>query len=202
MRASKQLRELSRREFGRLAGIAATSIAASPLLSAVVGCGGDEECDPRGNCLPSLGGAPDNHEGHVVAAFCDIIIPGAYRDPEGVPGAIDVGAPALFFDPLLPAADLVGVLVAYLDGTARRDFDDREFLELSIDEREEAVQIALDGFSLSGFAVQMAKLAYYSSPGAGAVLGYPGANPGYRDDPNFSFGIPLAVEITEDGNYP
>ena len=45
----------------------------------------------------------------------------------------------------------------------------------------------------------MAKLAYYSSPGAAEALGYPGANPGYRSDPDFSFGVPLAVEITEDG---
>jgi hypothetical protein len=199
-------RDLSRREFGRLAGRAAAAVAASPLLGGLLGgCGGGGACDPAsdpGGCLPGLGGAPDSHEGRVIAAFCDVVIPGAHRDPVGTPGAIDVGAPALFFDPALPAAPLVGVLVAYLDGTARRDFADREFLELTVEEREQAVEIAIAGFPLSEFAVQMAKLAYYSSPGAAAALGYPGANPGYRGDPDFSFGAPLAVEITEDGNYP
>jgi len=33
-------------------------------------------------------------------------------------------------------------------------------------------------------------------------MGYPGANLGYIDDPNFSYGVPMADEITDDGNYP
>jgi hypothetical protein len=52
------------------------------------------------------------------------------------------------------------------------------------------------------FAVELAKLAFYSSADAGKYLGYPGANAGYIDDPDFSFGVPMSKEVTSDGNLP
>ncbi len=151
--------------------------------------------------LPHLGGAPDTPQGWSVAAFVDAIVPGAHRDETGAPGGIDVGAPALFFDPELPAAAFVGPLVLVLDLNANSLVPGTTFGTLPADRREEAVEQALE-VDLLEFAVQMAKLAYYSSEGAGCHLGYPGANPGYVDDPDFGFGVPLATEITEDGNYP
>lgn len=199
-------RLLSRREFIRVASVAAGSFAASAsALGALTGCDASEElCDSAAGefCLPSLGGAPDTFAGQVIAAFCDTVIPGAYRDPEGKPGAIDVGAAALFFDPLLPAQEFVDLLAAYLDGTSRRDFGDRNFIQLTPEEREQAVEIAVDGFEMTEFAIQLARLAFYASEGAAEYLGYPGANPGYRNHPDFTFGVALAEEITEDGNYP
>jgi hypothetical protein len=191
---------LSRREFIRLAGLASTAFA-------VLGCAGDDggdaaACDqPGGPCLPTLGGAPDRHDGHVIAAFVDTIVPGRHRDPEGQPGGIDVGAPALFFDPALPALGYVNLLVTYLDGTARGLFG-RDFAEASPEERDAAVEQALASFAPMEFAVQLAKLAYYSTAAAGQALGYPGPNPGYVDDPDFSFGVALTTEITGDGNLP
>lgn len=188
----------SRREFLRVAGIAAAAFA-------VPGCSSSEDaCDPRvaGPCLPDLGGAPDDHDGHVIAAFVDTIVPGAYRDPMGAPGGIDVGAPALFFDPDLPALGFVPLLVAYIDGTSRKLMDGRNFDELLPDARDTVVAQALDDFAPLEFAVQMAKLAYYSSPPAHGHLGYPGANSGYLGDPELSFGRAMAVEITGDGNLP
>jgi len=192
----------SRREFIRAASAAAGAFALAPVL----GCGADPDttCDPliEGVCLPTLGGAPDTHEGHVIAAFVDTIVPGAHRDPEGRPGGIDVGAPAMFFDEALPAAQFVPLLVAYLDGVGRRDFGGREFVELDHDERDQAVAAAIDGFGPMALAVQMAKLAFYSTEAAARDLGYPGPSRGYYDHPDFSFGTPLSTEITEDGNLP
>jgi hypothetical protein len=229
-------RALSRREFIRVAALAAGTLA-------LPACDGDEDADSGtpparddagadardgsvdglpvdavdapavdgddlgegdtgvGPELPSLGGAPDTPEGRTIAAFVDTIVPGSHRDPTGAPGALDVDAAALFFDPDLPALPLVGVLAFALDGLAGPRFDGRQFVELVPAEREVVVEAALEATDLMAFAIQLAKLAYLSSPAAGDHLGYPGANPGYVDHPDFSFGEAMASEITEDGNY-
>ena len=192
--------ELSRREFVRFASMAAG-------VFVVEGCGGQNEpipCDPivSGTCLPTLGGAPDDHDGHVIAAFVDTIVPGAHRDPTGAPGGIDVGAPGMFFDPELPALELVPILVAFLDGTSRRLMDGWNFNEIDPDQRDIVVDEAVASFAPTEFAVQLAKLAYFSSPGAHQHLGYPGPNAGYVNDVDFSFGVAMAQELTEDGNLP
>lgn len=206
----KDMRALSRRKFVKLATAAASAFALAPVL----GCGGKDTggtpdagstaCDPAkvGVCLPTLGGAPDTHEGHIIAAFVDTIVPGKHRDPLGYPGGIDVGAPALFFDPELPALEFVSLLALYLDGTSRLEFNTRDFTDLSPEEREQAVTVAIAGFDQMDFAIQLAKLAFYSSREAADYLGYPGANPGYVNDANFSFGVAMATEITSDGNLP
>ena len=207
-------KEWSRREFVRVATAAATAFASAPalVLSACDGAepepdaglppppvdGGGEPVFP----LPSLGGAPDTEEGRAIAAFVDTIIPGAHRDPTGAPGAIDVGAAALFFDPELPAAQFVGGLVLVLDQTSRRLYPPGRFAYLEPEQREEVVVRVLRDVSIFGFAVLLAKLAYFSTPHAGAHLGYPGANPGYVHDPDFSFGRAITTEITTDGNLP
>lgn len=154
--------------------------------------------------LPTLGGAPDTLVGHAIACLCDTVIPGAYRDPTGAPGAIDAGVPALFFDRALPAAGLVALIRAVLDGVAT-EVGGRPFARISIEQRETALQLALDRVPEAEFAVQLVRLGYFASPIAARHLGYPGANPGYRNDPDFSFGDePLATEVTlaTDGNYP
>lgn len=206
-------REWSRREFVRVATVAASAFGSAPalLLSA---CGeppplemdsGPPEVDaapPPIFDLPSLGGAPDTEEGRTIAALVDTLIPGAHRDPTGAPGGIDVGAAALFFDPLLPAAQFVPILSLVLDQTSRRLFAPRRFVHLVPTEREDVVARALIDVEVFEFAVLLAKLAYFSSDGAAAHLGYPGANPGWVHDPDFTFGTPMATEITTDGNLP
>jgi hypothetical protein len=150
--------------------------------------------------LPTLGGAPNTHTGRVIAAFCDTIIPGAYRDPLQKPGPIDVGACGLFFDPTLPAAQYVSILVTALDGFSRSMYKGKQFDEISPDDRDAVVAAAEASEDLMEFAIQLAKLAFYSSDGAGAYLGYPGPNTGYWADADFTFGIPLATEMTKNGN--
>jgi hypothetical protein len=183
---------LTRREWLRLSGVALSGL--------WLGCGGrGPACDGSDACLPSLGGAPDSHEGRVIAAFCDTVVPGRHRDPTGAPGALDVGAAALFFDPALPALPLVDLLVTFLDGTAQRlhraDFD-----ALAPAARDQVVEQALADLPPLELAIQLAKLAFYTSAGGQAALGYPGANPGYLDHPDFSFGTALTRELTRDGN--
>ncbi len=73
---------------------------------------------------------------------------------------------------------------------------------MTVEEREEALTAVAAEVDLLDFAIQLARLAYYSSPITAAHLGYPGANPGYWRDENFSFDRPMATEITEDGNHP
>lgn len=154
--------------------------------------------------LPTLGGAPDTPTGHAIACLCDTVIPGAYRDPTGAPGAIDARVPALFFDRALPAASLVGLIRVVLDSVAS-EVGGRPFARLSIEQRERALQLALDRVPETEFAVQLVRLGYFASAVAARHLGYPGPNLGYRSDPDFSFGPePLAREVTlaTEGNYP
>jgi len=188
--------DVTRREFLRLCAAAAGAAAALGLPGC--GAGGGETAGPG---LPSLGGAPDSHEGKTIAAFCDVVIPGAHRDPRRAPGALDVGAVAPFFDPALPAAQFVPTLVALLDLRAQDDFD-LHFIALVPAQRETVLERLLADFDLLDFAVQLAKLAYYTAPAGAQHLGYPGANPGYVNDPDFSFGGVLTREITLDGNLP
>jgi hypothetical protein len=182
---------LSRREFIQIAGAATSAFA-------IFGCSGSS-FDPNSPRLPSLGGGPDSHDGRVVAAFVDTIVPSRYRDPEGKPGALDVGATAVFFDPELPALAFVPLLVPFLDGGANRLFNN-DFDQITPSQRDAVVDDALAGFPPMEFAVQLAKLAFFSSQGGMASLGYPGANPGYINDPDFGFDMPLTTEITKDGN--
>ena len=85
MTAASKSTEPSRRAFIRVATAAAGAFAVAPILGcASEDTGLDDECDPllAGVCLPTLGGAPDTHDGHVIAAFVDTIVPGSHRDPE------------------------------------------------------------------------------------------------------------------------
>jgi hypothetical protein len=184
--------ELSRREFIRIAGAATSAFA-------VFGCAPGTGWDADSPRLPSLGGGPDSHDGRVIAAFVDTIVPGRHRDPRGRPGALDVGATAMFFDPELPALKFVPLLVTFLDGGANRLFNG-DFDQLHPSQRDAVVDDALAGFAPMEFAVQLAKLAFFSSAGGMQSLGYPGANDGYRDHPDFTFGVQLTSEITRDGN--
>lgn len=153
------------------------------------------------SALPSLGGAPDTQDGLTMAAFVDTIVPGSHRDPTGAPGALDVGAAAFFFDPDLPAAPLVPVMTLVLDNQAQA-LHSKIFSELVPSEREEVVTRVLLTATELTYAVLLAKIAFFASEGAAEHLGYPGANLGYYDNENLTFGRAMATEITTDGNYP
>jgi hypothetical protein len=120
----------------------------------------------------------------------------------GAVGAIDTGAPAFFFDPTLPALPYVNLLVVSLDLFAHSVTPGARFAELTPDGRDQALAAAIEAVDLMAFALQLVKLAFYSSKEAGQALGYPGANPGYVNDANFSFNRPMSREVTSDGNYP
>lgn len=222
---SLAVRPIDRREFIRVSGLLASALsfgacvdksAARPPADATGGDAGDasdatagtgetlevtpETTDP--SALPTLGGAPDTHEGRVIAAFIDTVVPGRHRDPDGTAGGIDTGAPAMFFDPELPAAPFVPPLVLLLDTSAQAAFAERTFDQLAPSERDQVLTQALVTIPILEFAVQLAKLAHYSSPIAGAELGYPGPNAGYVHDANFTFNDAITTELTADGNYP
>jgi hypothetical protein len=195
-----------RREFLRVAGGLA-GLAAVPWLAACPPEGGPNGANPDAGAanpaaLPSSGGAPDTHEGWTIAALCDTVVPGKWRDPAGTPGALDSGAPAMFFDPELPALAYVPLLVLALDVFARDVVAGSQFVDLAPADRDEALARAIAQLDLLDFAIQLVKLAHYSTQVAGDALGYPGANPGYVGDSDFSFGRAMSREITVDGNVP
>ncbi|MBT3224276.1 MAG: hypothetical protein HN348_34845 [Proteobacteria bacterium] len=212
--------EFCRREFIRLALVASAAFAvACDKTVDFVGCTDVEDTGALNPCLPSpddewlepsnadvglphLGGAPDTEEGWAIAAFVDTIMPGAHRDPTGAPGGIDAGAPGMFFDPELPAYEFVPLLVGFLDGVAANKFPGETFATIATDERDEVVETAVAALDLMELAIQLVKLATFSSEGSTCHLGYPGPNAGYFDDPHFTFGEAMATEVTSDGNYP
>ena len=189
----------SRREFMRLSAVAA-AMAAAPDLACGKKGPTTAPCAPCPN-PPSLGGAPDTHEGHTVAAFVDTVIPSCCRDPVGTPGGLDVNAPALFFDPELPTTAYIPALVLLLDGVAYDTYG-TTFEQLTYDQRDRALATGLTQQPLLELAVILAKLAFYSSDGAGLSLGYQGANNGYISEPDYTFGRPMSKELTTDGNLP
>ncbi len=206
--------EATRREFARLAVLILTALATGA-CGDPTGDSGDsgrvtalcDEHDLLGERstsapadLPHLGGAPDDPEGWAIAAFVDVVVPGRHRDPTGAPGAIDVGAAALFFDPVLPALEFVPLLVLALDAQATQVETGATFVELTVEQREQALEQAVEAFAELDFAVQLARLATYSSEGLACHLGYPGPNPGYVHDPTFTTGVAMATELTADGN--
>lgn len=160
------------------------------LASFVAACGAPApKRPPRRDelaALPSLGGAPDTEQGRTVAAFVDTVVPGAHRDPLRRPGALDANAAALFFDPQLPALQLVPLLVTFLDIVANSKFD-LSFVELVPSEREQVLDEALGKVPAMGFAIQLGKIAFFSSDEGGRPLGYQGPNFGYANDDDFSF---------------
>ena len=115
----------------------------------------------------------------------------------------DVDAPAVIFDEALPSAELVPVLVTFIDALAS-DAYDRTFDQLIPSERQEVVVTALEMLPEMGFAVQMVKLAAYTAPAYQELLGYPGANGGYVNDPLFTFGTAMSQPhpATVGGNFP
>jgi hypothetical protein len=153
--------------------------------------------DPSG--LPHLGGAPDTPAGRVIAAFVDTVVPGQHRDPTGAPGGLDVGAPQLFFDPALPTASYVALIVVALDSEAKQ-IGNAGFAEVPPDVRDQVLDALLASLDQMSFAVQFALLAWLSSTGAACHLGYPGANPGYVSDPELSFRLPITTEKYPDGS--
>jgi hypothetical protein len=153
--------------------------------------------------LPSLGGAPDSHEGRTIAAFVDVVVPGKHRDPKGVLGALDVEAASKFFEAGSQISTLVPLLVSALDSYSRELYR-REFVALKASVREEVVAYALEQFPQIEFAVQLAKLSYFSTPQVATLYGYPGANSGYINDANFSFRREMSAKhpLTVLGNLP
>ncbi len=209
-------RVIRRREFLKLAALATTALAGACTgrslvvsdASTAMDAGADvpqtdaTPADVNVTGLPSLGGAPNTHDGQTIAAFCDTVIPGMYRDPLGKPGAIDADTPALFFDPALPAAPLVPLLTVLLDGASRRANGGRSFATITPAEREATLIAAVGDVPELEFGIQLVKLGFYSADVVHGYLGYPGANTGYRNDPDFTFGVAMATERTTDGNLP
>jgi hypothetical protein len=76
------------------------------------------------------------------------------------------------------------------------------FAALGVAAREATLEKALVSLELLGFAVELAKLATYSSAAVGEHLGYSGANAGTGHDADSSYARPMAREITRDGNLP
>lgn len=191
------MNEITRREFVRVAGIAAGGFA----VLGNIACGNSSQPTTKTKTLtlPSLGGAPDTEDGRTIAAFCDTVIPGAYRDPKGRPGLVDTSAVGLFFDPELPALQFVPALAILLNSQSETLFA-ASFVDIAPEEREEVLAETLKQIEIVNFAVELAKLAFYSSEEAATYLGYPGPNNGYVNDKDFSFGMAMSKEITQDGN--
>ncbi len=212
--APDQRAPLARRDFFKVAGVAFAALSSActgrSLFVSAPDAGVDGAADasapdvnrPDVNVtgLPTLGGAPNTHEGQTVAALCDTVVPGRHRDPMGKPGAIDTDTPGMFFDPLLPAAPLVPLLVVLLDGASRRANGGRLFVALTPDEREATLITAIGDVPELEFGIQLVKLGFYSSDPVRDYLGYPGANTGYLHDPDFTMGRAMSTERTVDGN--
>lgn len=192
--------QISRRAFGRLA-FGLTAILAQGLSN--LGCGphAPPSNDPFNKPEPPLPACsiPDTDEARTLEAFCETCIPGRKTDPTQKPGAVEACAVALFYDPELPAAPLVPLIVGLINDKSQELFK-KQFVALSPDQQIQAIDDLDRKIEIFGFAIQLVRLAFYSSEIAAYQLRYPGANSGYATHPNFSFRRPMAQEISTDGN--
>ena len=208
--------ELSRREFiGRASAVGVGMLVAGALpvarAHALLGVPAPIDPDP------------------TLQAFADTVIPGrkAIRtdlgdpiDPRAIagvdsePGAVEADALRLFHDPLIGFDALEGPFLAELSARSLSAAAS-PFLLLSYDER---VQVLLAGFDFSNptrvvweaaAAVPFTAFCAAAEHPIGTsqnssgyrVMGYPGAAPnGYQRD--FSYGRPLAREVTDTGSLP
>lgn len=160
-------------------------------------CGSEKIVEFAVQCLN-----PEEWHQKVLHAFCDTIVPGRNSDPEGSPGAIDVCALNLLYDDSLMFKKVAPLFAEIIEGRAREIYG-RSFIHLSLQEREEVIEVCLEEQPLLILVIRLIKSAFYaggySSEGM-KYMGYPGPNYGYFNDPEFSFRKPVSREKTEDGN--
>ena len=184
---------LSRREF--IVRIGKYSlILALPLP----GCGSPAKKESAPACLAAL-----THEEKTFSALADTVVPGGKSDPSGAPGAVEACALNLIYDDKMPIVSVASLLVGLLDGAAQ-DLYQRNFVDLNLEERTQAVQESEKRLPLLGYLLQLIRAAFYDgyiSDVGLKYLGYPGPNLGYVDL-GFSFGEKMSEELTADGNLP
>lgn len=195
--ATDQHWQLTRRNFVRFSAVA-VAVLSQGLMQACA----EPEPIKKEPPLPTCKAASTDEE-KAIEAFCEVVIPGKATDPKGTPGAVEACAVPLFFDEELPAASLVSLIVLMLDSSARAvNKEKKKFVDLADDEKIKAVEKGEETLPEFSFAIQLVRLAYYSSEVAAYQLGYPGANDGYINHPHFTFGAAVSKELTPNGNLP
>ena len=184
---------LSRREF--IVRIGKFSLILTLPLPA---CGGKEITENAPACLAAL-----THNEKTFSALADTVVPGRETDPSGAPGAVEACALDVIYDDKMPIAEVAAMLVGLLDGAAR-DLYQRNFVDLNLEERTQAILESKKRLPLLSWFLKLIRAAFYvgyfSDVGL-KYLGYPGPNLGYVNL-GFSFGEKISEELTADGNLP
>jgi len=161
-------------------------------------CGSKEKTESAPACLAAL-----THNEKTFSALADTIVPGSETDPSGGPGAIESCALNVIYDDKMPIAEVATMLVGLLDGAAR-DLYQRDFVDLNLEERTQAVLESEKRLPLLSWFLKLIRAAFYvgylSDVGL-KYLGYPGPNLGYVNL-GFTFGEKMSEELTADGNLP
>jgi len=161
-------------------------------------CGSKEKTESAPACLAAL-----THNEKTFSALADTIVPGSETDPSGGPGAVESCALNVIYDDKMPIAEVATMLVGLLDGAAR-DLYQRDFVDLNLEERTQAVLESEKRLPLLSWFLKLIRAAFYvgylSDVGL-KYLGYPGPNLGYVNL-GFTFGEKMSEELTADGNLP
>ena len=161
-------------------------------------CGGKEKAESAPACLAAM-----THNEKTFSALADTIVPGSETDPSGAPGAVEACALNVIYDDTMPIVEVATMLVGLLDGSAR-DLYQRDFVDLNLEERTQAVVESEKRLPLLAWFLRLIRAAFYvgylNDVGL-KYLGYPGPNLGYIDL-GFTFGEKMSEELTADGNLP
>ena len=148
---------------------------------------------------------PLTNDEKKVAAIVDTVVPGKDVDPDGVPGARESCALNLIYDEFYPFVQVLPSLLLLVDTLAGQLHDNKKFMECTLKERTQVLQKAEGTLPLIRLAYRFIRSTFYASNynmvGA-AHIKWPGPNLGYTEHPDFTFGEPLARELTKDGNLP
>ena len=199
--------ELDRRTFLRIASGGSLGAALAALL-----CRGPfrqalasvEFPEPDHQPLEGACIAAASDDEKTVAAIVDTIVPGRTTDPTGAPGALESCAFNLIYDDFFPFAANLPLLLPLVDGLADQLYG-KPFVNCSLEERTEVLKRAEETLPFIRLAYRFIRSAFYAGNYnyvGTTSIGWPGPNLGYVGHPDFTFGEPLAQELTVDGNLP
>ena len=195
------VKRLDRREF--LAAMTRFLLATSSIVYLVdeFGCGTLRLPVSQG----SLFMQPQTDEEKTVYAICETILPGTTSDPDGAPGANDVGTMNVVYNKFYPAVEYLPAVLMIIDGFVQNKYGSgKKFYDLSMDERTDVLAKVEGELEIIDLLYEYVKAPFYVgilSNAGQKYMEFPGPNLGYLDQ-DFSFFKPMSKEMTPNGNLP
>lgn len=153
---------------------------------------------PESTCLE-----PVTYEEKCMEALIDTVVPGKKSDPTGAPGALECCALNIAYDRYFPIAAVAPAILESLNLLSKKKYNN-DFPSLNLEQRTDVLATLEGEIPQVTLVLRFIRAAFYvglyNDVGL-KYLGYPGPNVGYIHE-DYTFGVPMAKELTETGNLP